>query len=166
MKSFILSILLSQTIGVSNCSQITFKPFHSIHAQIVIPNQVGKASLFEAEIESYGTLFNNLDQNLHLFVSDELFSGTNHNDSNTSSYALYKYMSTLPNVMKVISTHHFEILQKCGDLIDQYRFDNYKIFKGLYIGSNLIQVMNKFKLNKEIINNVIHYQKHPLLQPV
>lgn len=157
LKSLVLTIFLAQTIGVSNCSKLIFKPFHSLHTQITIPNQVGKASLFEAEIKSYGELFNDIDDNLHLFVSDELFSGTNHQDSNTSSYALYKYMSTLPNVMKIVSTHHHEILRQSNHLTDQYRFDQYKLQKGLYDGSNLIQIMNKFNLNKEIINNAIDF---------
>ena len=50
IKSVIINILLSQTIGINSCSLFEITPFHLIETYLHIPDVKGKSSLFEAEM--------------------------------------------------------------------------------------------------------------------
>lgn len=113
MRNAMLSVYLSQTLGVSCCSYIVFTPFKILFTYINIPDVVGRESLFEAEMNrcmEYINMVKKLDMNQYAFaIIDELFTGTNPKEGIAGSYAVCDYMLQYNNSLLTISTHFHDI---------------------------------------------------------
>lgn len=170
MKSIVLAVVLAQTVGVCNCSNLTMSPYTSIITQFALPNQVGKSSLFEAELENYKNIFYSVEENTRcLLAIDELFTGTNPQDALASSYSIYKYLHYNPNISTIVSTHYHDILHQCKKWINMYYFNSiennntishsYLISHGVCFQSNLIQTLEKIGIDQNIINFTKEYKE-------
>lgn len=115
MRNVMLSVYLSQTIGVACCEKIRFTPFRILFTYINIPDVVGRESLFEAEMNrcmEYINLVKKLDMNEYAFsIIDELFTGTNPKEGIAGSYAICDYMLKYYNSLLMITTHFHDITQ-------------------------------------------------------
>ena len=129
LRNVMLSILLSQTLGVCASQELIFTPFYHLFTYLDIPNVAGnKESLFEAEIlrcMDYCKVIEKLSPNLFAFtIMDEIFTGTNPKEGISGSYSVCDYLGTFENSLNIITTHFGE-LTKLADLYPQ-RFKNMK----------------------------------------
>ena len=138
IKSLILSILFSQTLGISFSKEITFTPFDYIQTYLNIPDCKRKESLFEAEMNrayKYINYLNEKDNNQFSFIIiDEIFSSTNPREGLSGAYAIADKLGDYKNNISIITTHYSELA-----LLEKYgKYKNYKIPIERDISNNII----------------------------
>ena len=127
IKSLTISVLLSQTLCISNCSYINLTPFSIINTYLNIPDCKGKESLFEAEMHrarDHINILKSLDKEKFGFVvMDEIFSSTNPEEGISGGYAIGEKLSEFNNSIACITTHfsYLTNLEKSGN------YKNYRI---------------------------------------
>ena len=163
IKTLILNIYLSQTIGIAAASEMTITPFKLVDTYLHIPDCKGRDSLFEAEMhrcKKYINLIKNMGKDEFAFVvMDEMFSSTNYIEGYSAAYAILKKLSSYNNSLSLITTHYTKLskLEKTtGGCIKNYNFyinrdhnNNivypYKIKRG---SSNQFIALELLKVNK------------------
>ena len=177
IKTLIMNIYLSQTIGIAAASKMDITPFQLIDTYLHIPDCKGRDSLFEAEMhrcKKYINIIKNMKDNEFAFVvMDEMFSSTNYVEGYSAAYAILNKISSYNNSLSLVTTHYTK-LSKLEDTtngnIKNYNFyikrdknDNiiypYKIKKGV---SNQFIALELLKLNnfdKDIIDLAINESK-------
>jgi hypothetical protein len=125
LKSILVNILLSQSIGVCCASYCQMTPFYFINSQINIPDTKGVESLFEAEMHRCKY---NLDiirempvERKSALFMDELFNSTNVIEGVSGAYAILSKLSTFKNTMTILTTH-FPYLTKLHSY-SRFKFD-------------------------------------------
>ena len=140
IKSVILNIILSQTIGISSSKKFSLTPFKMIETYLHIPDSKGSTSLFEAEMlrsKEYIEKIKTLDSSHFSFiVLDEIFSSTNYIEGFSGAYSILKKIASFKNTLSITTTHYtdLQILEKDtkGKIV------NYK-FEVDYVENNKIQ---------------------------
>lgn len=127
ITSIMLSILLSQTIGVTYCDYLEFTPFNYLFTYLNIPNiSRNNESLFEAEMNrciSYCNILEKLNNNEYTFaIIDELFTGTNPNEGIAASFGVCEYIGNYTNSLNILVTHFFDLTE----LENSKKFKNMK----------------------------------------
>ena len=78
IKSIAISILLSQTIGITCCNNLSLTIFNNLETYLNIPDIKGKESLFEAEVNRSLEYINKLNKmekyELSFIIMDEIFN--------------------------------------------------------------------------------------------
>jgi len=130
IKSVILNIILSQTIGISSSSEFKITPFKMIETYLHIPDSKGSSSLFEAEMfrsRDYIEKIKNLEnEDFSFIVLDEIFSSTNYIEGFSGAYSILKKISSFKNTLSITTTHYtdLEVLEKNTDgRILNYKFE-------------------------------------------
>lgn len=130
IKSIIVNLLLSQTIGINSSSDFQMTPFYMIETYLHIPDSKGSSSLFEAEMmrsKEYIDKLKNMDPSHFSFiVLDEIFSSTNYVEGFSGAYSILKKISSFENAMAITTSHYtdLEILEKDTDgQIINYKFE-------------------------------------------
>jgi len=130
IKSIIVNLLMSQTVGISSSSEFEMTPFYMIETYLHIPDSKGASSLFEAEMmrsKEYIDKLKNMDPEVFSFiVLDEIFSSTNYVEGFSGAYSILKKISSFENTMSITTTHYtdLEILEKDTDgKIINYKFE-------------------------------------------
>jgi MutS domain V len=131
IRNVMLSIFLSQTIGVTCCDHLVFTPFDHLFTYLDIPNiSRQKESLFEAELLrciEYCQILESIDPDKYAFtVCDELLTATNPPEGISCSFAICEYMSQFSNSLNIITTHFME-LTHLEELYPQ-KFKNMKFY--------------------------------------
>jgi DNA mismatch repair protein MutS len=172
IKSVILNIILSQTIGISSASQFEITPFKMIETYLHIPDSKGSTSLFEAEMfrsKDYIEKIKNMDQSHFSFiVLDEIFSSTNYIEGFSGAYSILKKISSFDNAMSITTTHYtdLEILEKdTGGKISNYKFEvnyeneeikfNYLLKKGVSRQYIALDLLKKNGFDNDVIEDAI-----------
>lgn len=125
IKSVLISIVLSQTLTITNSVETTLTPFHFINSQINIPDCKGRYSLFEGEmIRSKSNLDRIQGSGFSFLAIDEIFSSTNPVEGIAGGFAIAKRLAENTNLLSIISTHH-SYLTKLKSNTD--KFQNYKM---------------------------------------
>lgn len=175
IKSILLNVLLSQTLGIACCTECVLTPFYHLSSQINIPDVKGKMSLFEAEMFRCKQNVDIIDEmpfdRKSLIVLDEVFSSTNIIEGVSGAYGILDYLGKKDNVC-VIATTHYQYLTKLPHYLkfkmeaivdtnnDVIKYD-YLFKKGIskqYIALEILK--NNF--NTQIIDVAIN-TKHKLL---
>lgn len=165
IKTILLNCLLSQTISLSSSSNIDITPFEILNSYLHIPDNKGKESLYEAEMNRSLDYINYLEENKNkksLIIMDELFSSTNNIEGLEASKIVCKKMAKYNNNLTLLTTHYYEMsdLEKESNKFKNYKFEirrnknkkiifTYKLKEGSskdYIALELFQ--NKIKKNK------------------
>lgn len=157
IKSLLVNIVFSQTIGISLSSQFSLSPFHKVHSQINLPDSKGHESLFEAEMYRCKAVLDMLrafPEQRTIVVMDEIFNSTNPVEGIAGAFAIVKKISEYPNAVLLFTTHYGYLtkLEKATGRFKNYRMniikDNvgitypYKLEKGVsrqYIALELLQ---------------------------
>jgi DNA mismatch repair protein MutS len=177
IKSVIINIILSQTIGISSCSTFQMTPFHLIETYLHIPDSKGCSSLFEAEMfrsKEYIEKIKNLDNNKFSFiVLDEIFSSTNFVEGFSGAYSILKKISSFSNTLSITTTHYtdLEILEKDtkGKIVN-YKFEvdhdedgtilfNYLLKKGTSRQYIALELLKKNGFDDDVIEDAIEMCK-------
>jgi DNA mismatch repair protein MutS len=130
IKSVIVNLILSQTVGIAAASHFEMTPFHLIETYLQIPDAKGVSSLFEAEMlrsKHYIDKLKKMPQaRLSFIVLDEIFSSTNYMEGFSGAYAILKKIASFPNAMSMTTTHYsdLEYLEKAthGKILN-YHFE-------------------------------------------
>ena len=115
LKSVILNMLLSQTIGAGCYKSAKIECFDEFHSYINIPDTSGRDSLFQAEARRCKEMIDTIvadPSKRHLCIFDELYSGTNPNEARITARTLLKYLSAR-KVSFLLTTHFYDL---CRDL--------------------------------------------------
>ena len=127
IKAISLSILFSQTFGISFSKEAYITPMTLINTYLNIPDCKNKESLFEAEMHRARNHLEKLkDLGKHDFsfiVMDEIFSSTNPEEGISGAYAICNKLAEYTNSIALITTH-FSYLTK---LETSGKYKNYKI---------------------------------------
>ena len=166
IKTILLNTLLSQTISLSSSEIINITPFEVLNSYLHIPDNKGKESLYEAEMNRSIDYIEQLKENKHLkslIIMDELFSSTNSIEGLEASKIVCKKMAKYKNNLTLLTTHYYEIstLEKESKRFKNYKFEikrdkdkkivfTYRLKEGAskdYIALELFE--NKMKTNKD-----------------
>jgi DNA mismatch repair protein MutS len=177
IKSVIINIILSQTIGISSSKSFEITPFNMIETYLHIPDSKGCSSLFEAEMfrsKEYIEKIKNLDKDKFSFiVLDEIFSSTNFVEGFSGAYSILKKISSFSNTLSITTTHYtdLEILEKDtkGKIIN-YKFEvdhnenneiifNYKLNKGTSRQYIALELLKKNGFDDDVIEDAINMCK-------
>ena len=127
IKAISLSMLFSQTFGISFSKEAYITPMTLINTYLNIPDCKNKESLFEAEMHRARHHLDKLkDLGKHDFsfiVMDEIFSSTNPEEGISGAYAICNKLAEYTNSIALITTH-FSYLTK---LETSGKYKNYKI---------------------------------------
>jgi energy-coupling factor transporter ATP-binding protein EcfA2 len=174
IKSFIISILLSQTFTISNAYNSSLTPFGQINTQINIPDCKGKQSLFEAEMyrskHNFDVLKAMPNNEFYLIAMDEIFSSTNPIEGIAGAYAIAKKLAEYPNVICIISTHYVYLTKLASehrDLFCKYKMNvlldesgnvlsyPYKLFTGVSRQYIALELLRKNGFDDDIIEEAL-----------
>ena len=162
IKTLIMNIYLSQTIGIAAADEMKITPFQLIDTYLHIPDCKGRDSLFEAEMnrcKKYINIIKNMKKDEFAFVvMDEMFSSTNYIEGYSAAYAILNKISSYNNSLSLVTTHYTKLSkleETTSGNIKNYNFyikrdknDNiiypYKIKKGV---SNQFIALELLKLN-------------------
>lgn len=117
IKSILVNVLMSQSMGISCCNNASITPFMFINTQINVPDSTGVESLFEAEMHRCKYTLDKLkelhdqSQGFTLTVMDEIFNSTNPIEAVAGGYAVCKKMASFETNMLIFTTH-FSYLTK------------------------------------------------------
>ena len=127
IKAMSLSLLFSQTFGISFSKEAYITPMTLINTYLNIPDCKNKESLFEAEMHRARNHLNKLkelgEQEFSFIVMDEIFSSTNPEEGISGAYAICNKLAEYDNSVSIITTHfnYLTNLEKGG------KYKNYKI---------------------------------------
>ncbi len=127
LKSVLINLIFSQSIGFGCYAEATLKPIDFFHCYLNIPDTSGRDSLFQAEarrckeIIDMAKKYSNM---YHLCIIDELFSGTNPEEAKESATAFMNYIEEQKNINVFLTTHYIDI---CKSFTDHIKTKNYNM---------------------------------------
>lgn len=171
LKSTLINIILTQQFGCGFYDSAKVKPFKHLHCYLNIPDTSGRDSLFQAEArrckEILDIIHHNKDDS-HFCVFDELYSGTNPEEAETSASAFMLYLQKYKNVSTMLTTHFVKVckkldkikgIQNCKMLTHKIKnkiIYTYKLELGISEVKGGINVLTDMNYPKEIIDNTIN----------
>ena len=127
LKSSLINIILTQQFGCGFYESAKLKPFKHIHCYLNIPDTSGRDSLFQAEARRCKEILDVISANKsdsHFCVFDELYSGTNPEEAESSASAFMLYLQKYKNVSSLLTTHFVKV---CKNLDNVKGIANYKM---------------------------------------
>ena len=170
LKSTLINIIFTQQFGCGFYDSAKFSPFKHIHCYLNIPDTSGRDSLFQAEARRCKEILDVITSNKkdsHFCAFDELYSGTNPEEAETSAAAFMLYLQKYKNVSSLLTTHFVKVCKKLDKIkgIENCKMvaeknENkikytYKLEKGISEVKGGINVLTEMKYPKEIIDNTI-----------
>jgi len=172
LKSTLFNIILTQQFGCGFYDSAKLAPFKHIHCYLNIPDTSGRDSLFQAEArrcKDILDIINSAKRESHFCAFDELYSGTNPEEAETSATAFMLYLNKYPNVTTLLTTHFIKVCKKL-DKVDGFKNHKmvtnkigdrikytYKLEKGISKIKGGINVLTDLNYPKEIIDNTVSY---------
>jgi DNA mismatch repair ATPase MutS len=170
LKSTLINIIFTQQFGCGFYESAKLSPFKHIHCYLNIPDTSGRDSLFQAEARRCKEILDIISANKkdsHFCAFDELYSGTNPEEAETSAAAFMLYLQKYKNVSSLLTTHFVKVCKKLDKIkgIENCKMvaeknENkikytYKLEKGISEVKGGINVLTEMKYPKEIIDNTI-----------
>jgi len=171
LKSTLINILLSQQFGCGfyNIGS-KLAVFDNIHCYLNIPDTSGRDSLFQAEARRCKEIIDFIHdkkKETHFCVFDELYSGTNPEEAETSAISLMDYLVKNTKVSVILTTHYINVcknLEKNKNIVN-YHMDvstdekndfqyTYVLSKGISNTKGGIKVLKDMNYPKEILDNI------------
>lgn len=161
MKTIITNIILSQTLGISFSNKFIITPFSFIDSIFNISDNLGKESLFEAQIQRILNYINQINQINHIqsssnnirhfsfLVVDEILNSTNVDIGLCVAYSILEYLIQKKENI-ILSATHYTTLSK---LQDKYP----KLIKNIMFDANVEN--NSVKYNYQYKRGVSKQQK-------
>ncbi len=180
IKSTVICVLLSQTIGMSNALFCKMTPFTYINTQINIPDCKGKESLFEAEMYRSKHNLEKLklrERGFSLIAMDEIFNSTNPIEGIAGAFAIARNMSKYKFNISIISTHYTyltKLKKECEGSFTNYKMNvninattneitfPYKLSKGTSRQYIALELLRKNNFDEDIIADALEIKAHLL----
>ena len=171
LKSTLINIIFTQQFGCGFYESAELAPFKYIHCYLNIPDTSGRDSLFQAEARRCKEIIDVINDNKrerHFCVFDELYSGTNPEEAETSASAFMLYLQKYKNVTSLLTTHFVKVCKKLDKVegIENFKMITekngnrikytYKLDKGISEVKGGINVLTEMNYPKEIIDNTIN----------
>lgn len=171
LKSTLINIIFTQQFGCGFYESAELAPFKYIHCYLNIPDTSGRDSLFQAEARRCKEIIDVINDNKrerHFCVFDELYSGTNPEEAETSASAFMLYLQKYKNVNSLLTTHFVKVCKKLDKVegIENFKMITekngnrikytYKLDKGISEVKGGINVLTEMNYPKEIIDNTIN----------
>ena len=112
LKTLLINVILSQQYGFGYYDSGTLNPYQHIHCYLNIPDTSGRDSLFQAEARRCKEIIDSIENNeddRHICIFDELYSGTNPYEAVSSAYGFLKYIKKNKNVNFLLTTHFIKL---------------------------------------------------------
>jgi len=175
VKSITINIILAQTLGIINAIKGNIYLYDAITSFMRISDELGSKSYFEAETEYCNNMINIADdlfkgQKRGLFLMDEPMHSTPPIEGVAVAFSVAEYLANIKGMTLIITTHFhnlIELEEKYKSLFinlnvnatfneknNSYEF-NYKINRGGSKQIIAIELLEKNKFNKNIINSAI-----------
>lgn len=170
LKSTLINIILTQQFGCGFYDSAKMAPFKYLHCYLNIPDTSGRDSLFQAEARRCKEILDTISankQDAHFCAFDELYSGTNPEEAETSASAFMLYLQKYKNVSSLLTTHFVNVCKKLDNVsgiqnckmmaekIDNKIRYSYKITKGISHVKGGINILTDMNYPKEIIDNTV-----------
>jgi len=170
LKSTLINIIVTQQFGCGFYDSAKFAPFKHIHCYLNIPDTSGRDSLFQAEARRCKEILDIISANkseTHFCAFDELYSGTNPEEAETSATAFMLYLQKYKKVSSLLTTHFVKVCKKLKDIdsiqnckmnaeqIDSKIYYKYKITNGISEIKGGINILTDMNYPKEILENTI-----------
>jgi hypothetical protein len=175
VKSITINVILAQTLGIINAVKGNIYLYDAISSFMRITDELGSKSYFEAET-SYCNEMIKIAENLQkekkrgLFLMDEPMHSTPPIEGVAVAFSVAEYLANIKGVTLIITTHFHNLMEleakyknlfinlsvnaTYNDKTKNYDF-NYKINKGGSKQIIAIELLEKNKFNKNIINSAI-----------
>lgn len=134
IKSILVNVIMSQTMGISCSRKAEITPFKYITTQINVPDSTGHESLFEAEMYRCKNTLDKLkslssvvinENKYSLVVMDEIFNSTNPIEAVAGAFAVCKKMTSFKSNILIFTTHLGYLTKLAKD--KSCRFCNYRM---------------------------------------
>lgn len=171
LKSTLINIILTQQFGCGFYDSANFAPFKHLHCYLNIPDTSGRDSLFQAEARRCKEILDVISddtKNTHFCAFDELYSGTNPEEAETSAASFMLYLQKYKNVSTLLTTHFVKVckkldkikgIQNCKMLTQKEQNNKliytYKLADGISEVKGGINVLADMNYPTEIIENTI-----------
>ncbi len=155
-KALGISILTAQTWGFAWASTMHFSPFSHIETALSTTDELGKLSLFEAEIEFAKRVLEKTDAaTAPVFIMmDEIFHSTNALDGVAASRVFLDRLYKSKYAISLISTHYHELINHFKSSVnswamDAYESDNrkltytYRVIPGISTKSSVMEILEE-----------------------
>jgi DNA mismatch repair protein MutS len=170
LKSTLINVIFTQQFGCGFYDSAKLAPFKHIHCYLNIPDTSGRDSLFQAEARRCKEILDLVQINkedTHFCIFDELYSGTNPEEAETSAVSFMKYLQKYKNVSSMLTTHFVNVCKKLEGLktienkkmlteidgsIVKYR---YQLKPGISDIKGGVSVLTEMNYPKEIIDHTI-----------
>jgi predicted ATPase len=175
VKSITINIILAQTLGIVNAIKGNVYLYDAITSFMRISDELGKKSYFEAETSYCNEMITTAD-NLNkinkrgLFLMDEPMHSTPPIEGVAVAFSVAEYLAKVKGMTLIITTHFHNLIDlekihkdlfinlsvnaNYNEKTNNYDF-NYKINKGGSKQIIAIELLEKNKFNKTIINSAI-----------
>lgn len=169
LKSTLINIIFTQQFGCGFYDSAKFTPFNHIHCYLNIPDTSGRDSLFQAEARRCKEILDCISINpeeSHFCVFDELYSGTNPEEAETSATSFMLYLQKYKLVTSLLTTHFVKVCKKLDKIktIKNYKMVTeidegkhiiykYKMVPGISEVKGGINVLSDLNYPKEIIDS-------------
>lgn len=177
IKSIAISILLSQTIGITCSNDLTLSIFNNLETYLNIPDVKGKESLFEAEVNRSLEFINKLNKmnkyELSCIIMDEIFNSTNPEEGISGGYSISKKLSSFENNISIITTHYsyLTLLEEKTTSFTNYKIPikrdinneiiyPYKLERGISNQFIAIELLKKKGFDRDIVGEALEICKH------
>jgi len=175
VKSITINIILAQTLGIVNAIKGNVYLYDAITSFMRITDELGKKSYFEAETSYCNEMINiadNLKKNNKrgLFLMDEPMHSTPPIEGVAIAFSVAEYLAKVTGMTLIITTHFHNLIElekihkdlfinlsvnaNYNEKTNNYYF-NYKINRGGSKQIIAIELLEKNKFNKTIINSAI-----------
>ena len=170
LKSTLINIIFTQQFGCGFYDSAKLKPFKYIHCYLNIPDTSGRDSLFQAEARRCKEILDIISAyktDAHFCAFDELYSGTNPEEAETSATSFMLYLQKYKNVSSLLTTHFVKVckkldkvkgIQNCKMVTEKTGHKikyTYKLESGISQVKGGINVLTEMNYPKEIIDNTI-----------
>lgn len=154
-KAVGVSIVSAQTWGFAWATSMCLKPFTAIETALSPADELGRLSLFEAEIEFAKEVLARCDKEENtLVMMDEIFHSTNARDGVAASHVFLDKLYAKQRTTSLISTHYRELVehyQEKGILpwaMDAKETDtgleySYRVTKGISDKSSVMEILKE-----------------------
>ncbi len=163
LKTIGVNSILAQTIHTCLADKYQMPFIKTISSLNIVDNIMEGKSYYLSEVESILRIIKKSEsEDIHLFLLDEIFRGTNSTERHAISIEVYKYLANNKDIV-LAATHDLQICNNLEDIYNNVHFReqivdgnlvfDYKIHEGISTSRNAIDLLSQVGYPDKIICN-------------